>query len=189
MRIAGTSRLDHLRTFDTKRLVLNAVLGAVGPWLFTLALVAKMLFPGWITRLGMGWCSLPRCKRAVAAGRFLLGNGTALFRPAIVRRNADIFLGGRQHCGGKAGSRFLNHFELRLAVSDLDGADLLLGHVAKTADHRQQPARIGVVSPSDAHAEPCHGTGGPTIVRLRAGRLVRHRAPIIALGSRIPGVA
>src|SRR6476469_3098481 len=46
--------------------------------------------------------------------------------------------------------------EARIAVIDLDRANLGLGDVAGAADQRQQPARLGVAVTPDIEAEPNH---------------------------------
>ena len=46
--------------------------------------------------------------------------------------------------------------EARVAIENLDGADLGLGHVAGAADERQQPARIRIALAADVQAEPHH---------------------------------
>src|SRR4051812_45531594 len=49
------------------------------------------------------------------------------------------------------GSRDL---EPRLAIEDLDPADVLLADPSAPTDDGKQPARVGVHLPADVHAEP-----------------------------------
>ncbi len=53
--------------------------------------------------------------------------------------------------------RELGHdLKARIAVEDLDGADLGFRNTAGAADERQQPARIGLAIAADIEAEPYH---------------------------------
>ena len=54
---------------------------------------------------------------------------------------------------GSGGARYLEEGFVR---ANPDRADFILGNVPATADQRQNPARIGVLSPTDRHFEP-HG--------------------------------
>ncbi len=70
--------------------------------------------------------------------------------------------------------RELGHdLEARVAVENLDGADLGFRNLAGLADERQQPARIGLAIAADVEAEPHH---------LAVVFAPRPRLPAFALG-------
>ena len=71
-------------------------------------------------------------------------------------RNVSFLRSVRPHGFSELIRKFGHDLEARVAIKNLDGADLGLGHVAGAADERQQPARIRITLAADVQAEPHH---------------------------------
>src|SRR5579859_478938 len=79
----------------------------------------------------------------------------------------DLGDGGLEALGHR-----LEDLELGVAVEDADGADIGFGDLAHAADHRQQPARIGVLLAAGIELEP-DARLGLVVPRLEGRRLLR----------------
>src|SRR4051812_7215997 len=99
------------------------------------------------TRVVVGRMALAsRRARAAFGGR--LGSLVQRLDPDVV------LLVGTLDLGSKGLRDAVGDLELGSGVHDADGADVLLVDAAATTDHRQQPARFRVLSPSDGGAKP-----------------------------------
>src|SRR6202034_1618395 len=90
------------------------------------------------------------------------------------RLDADIvFLVGTPDFNGEGFGDPFGDFELGGGVENADGADVLLVDTAAPANHRQQPARFGVLSSPDGCAKPdaalFHDVTLRRLSRLRSG--------------------
>src|SRR5690606_6987007 len=81
--------------------------------------------------------------RAGPASALDRGNGDATFARAVLL-----------HAPRKAVSLLGRHFKDGLGIEDADGPDGRLGDATGLAEHRQQPARLGLVLAAERDLEP-----------------------------------
>ncbi len=58
------------------------------------------------------------------------------------------------HGFGELARRAIANLEFGFPIEDPDGPDIALAEAAATAQHGQNPARVGIVAATDVHAEP-----------------------------------
>ena len=129
--------------------------------------------------------------RRFMTGRFPARRKRPLFRSRLALRGAferldpdRVFLVGALDHGGEGFRDPLRNLELGRGVHDLDRADIALRDAAATADHRQQPARFGVLAAADGGAEPDAALGHAV-----AQRLLRLSRSVVAIEVARPGLA